>query len=118
MKAVDWHGAFASKPAPTGFCTFFEQRTHRKEISTPARQKCHRKHLGHEPNSPSTNLLAANVADVAAIVVIRDPAQKSVERAGIFNTSKLSGNIWPSSLSATKSDVRDARQKSAKTRHF
>ncbi|CAI8998934.1 hypothetical protein EMIT0P74_90203 [Pseudomonas sp. IT-P74] len=45
-------------------------------------------------------------------------AYKSVERAGIFNTSEFLGNIRLSSVSVTKSNARNARQKSAKTRHF
>ncbi|MEG2914744.1 MAG: hypothetical protein RR897_24435, partial [Pseudomonas sp.] len=62
--------------------------------------------------------LAANVADVAPITLTRDFADKSSERAGIFNTAKFAGNICPSYRSATKSDIRVARQKRAKTRHF
>jgi hypothetical protein len=67
---------------------------------------------------PLTPPLAANVADIAAITLTHDLADKIHERAGIFNTQKFSGNICPSSRSATKSDERDARQKRAKTRHF
>jgi hypothetical protein len=71
-----------------------------------------------QPKSPSPSPLAANVADIAAITLTHDFADKSRERAGIFNTGKFSGNICPSSRSATKSDERDVRQKRAKTRHF
>jgi hypothetical protein len=75
-------------------------------------------HLLQRPKSPLSPPLAANVAEVEAITLPCDFARKSNERAGIFNTAQFLGNILLSSESVTKSDVGNARQKRAKTRHF
>jgi hypothetical protein len=64
------------------FCSF----TGRKRISTPDNSAACLKQLAKPPKPPSPPPLAANVADVAAITLTHDFADKSCERAGIFNT--------------------------------
>lgn len=97
---------------------FFGPLTWRKKISTAAPANSVRRHLSKQPRSPSDQSLVANVADVDAFTLSSHLARKSVERAGIFNTWKIFGNLFPSSVSATTRGVDIARQTRAKTRHF
>jgi hypothetical protein len=99
-------------------CRFFCDEQTGKEYQHALRRKTHKNAYQKSQKTPRNDLLAANVANIGAIVLTSDSAHKSVERAGIFNTLKFLGNICPSSRSATKSDALDARQKRAKTRHF
>ena len=106
-----------TSPLPQAPCNFIGTRC-RKKISTVPPVKAVLPHLAKQPKYASRHPLAANVADVDAITLACDLAYKSFERAGIFNTGKIPGNICPSSRSATKSDIGYACQKRAKTRHF
>ena len=58
----------------------------RQEISTHPRAEPGRFCQLQPANPPSPALLAANVADVAPNVLALELADKSGERAGIFNT--------------------------------
>ncbi|WP_433767650.1 hypothetical protein [Pseudomonas putida] len=111
---ADREKVFASRLAPTKFA----RAGSRKKISTPVSSSGLQKGLPKQSKLRSTDLLAANVADVDAIAVIFELAGKSVERAGIFNTSQFTGNIRLSSVSSTRRAGGNVRQTSAKTRHF
>ncbi|MFJ4545195.1 hypothetical protein ACIP1X_16520 [Pseudomonas sp. NPDC088885] len=69
----------------------FSSSARRKRISTHTDQTAGEKHFSKQPKPPSSPPLAANVADVAAITLTHDCADIIRERAGIFNTSKFSG---------------------------
>ncbi|MGJ7513908.1 hypothetical protein ACSFE6_06170 [Pseudomonas baetica] len=111
---VGCENAFASRLAPTKNRAIPDW----KKISTPVSTGSLQKDLQEQPKFRSAELFVPIVAEVVTIVVIYDLVSKSVERAGIFNTSQFTGNIRLSSVSSTRRAGGNVRQTSAKTRHF